>query len=144
MPGQTPLPPTGQLPPFVPSVAQVWIGKDDGWPYQIQLIGKPRSLLEVGADRRPRTPAPDDKPTKLTLLYANVVLEPKLEAKDFAFTPPDPKRVVDTTEDFITRLDRKAAENLDRKKAAAAKGADAPGGEETLPSVTVPKSSSPN
>ena len=39
-PDQRPLPAMGPLPAYVPSLATLYLGKDDGWPYKLILVGK--------------------------------------------------------------------------------------------------------
>jgi len=39
-PGQPPLPMNAPLPAYVPSIVRAWIGKEDGWPYQLRLVGR--------------------------------------------------------------------------------------------------------
>ena len=44
---QRPVPATGLLPAFIPSLATLYLGKDDGWPYKIVLVGKAPILQDT-------------------------------------------------------------------------------------------------
>ncbi len=52
-----PVPPTGPLPPYVPALATLYLGKADSWPYRLDLVG--RQITEL-IDTRPR--GPDGRP----------------------------------------------------------------------------------
>jgi len=140
------LPATGPLPPYVPSLAVVWIGKQDGWPYKLQLEGRARSILTH--PRQPtsenRTPAArgdggptQDRPSRLVLVYGNVQLNPQLGGADFAFQPPEPEKVVDTTKDILDGLDQKL--NLEATKAEAAEKGETGGKDDPITPLSVPK-----
>ncbi len=45
-PDQRPLPAMGPLPAYVPSLATLYLGKNDGWPYKLILVGKQSSILQ--------------------------------------------------------------------------------------------------
>ena len=143
-PRNTPLPAGMPPPPYVPSLATVWLGRQDGWPYKVQLEGRARSLLLQGrqpnAEGRPvpipradKLP-PQERPSRLILIYGNLVLNPKLGAADFAFQPPDPASVVDQTKEALDGLEQRktAIQNENRQKAEAEKA-------ESTPAVPVPK-----
>ena len=51
-PDQRPLPATGPLPAYVPSVATLTVGKDDGWPYKLVMVGKVPTILATPAPGR--------------------------------------------------------------------------------------------
>jgi hypothetical protein len=147
-PGQPQVSPTGPLPPHVPSQAAVYLGKDDGWPYQVVLEGRALSLMErkkderpVGPDGRPigRMPsARDDEPSRIVLTYSDVALNPKLEDAMFSFTVPSDITPQDGTEQLTTMLDNALNQRAAQKKADAAKGA----GAELPQSIAVPKPAS--
>src|SRR5206468_1631386 len=59
-PGQPPIPLTSTLPPYVPSIATVVIGQEDGWPYRVELVGRAPSIMEQKRDDRPL--GPDGRP----------------------------------------------------------------------------------
>ena len=137
---------TGPIPPYVPSLAILWIGKQDGWPYKVQLDGRVPTILSQ--PRRPtppnRTPAarPDggpaqDRPSRLVLVYGNVQLNPRLGGADFAFQPPEPDKVLDTTKEILDGLDQKIA--AEANKAEAADKGDPASKGEPLPELSAPK-----
>jgi hypothetical protein len=127
-PGQQALPTNAPLPAYVPSIVRAWIGKDNGWPYQIRLVGRAPSEInlsqaQLSPDGRPmRRPAtgPNVKPSAMTLVYDNVKLNPTLKPEQFAFTAPPAmaSQVADDTEEFLTVLDRILAEAEARARAA--------------------------
>ena len=127
-PGQPPLPMNAPLPAYVPSIVRAWIGKEDGWPYQLRLVGRAPSEInlnqaQLGPDGRPiRRPSvgPKVTPSAMTLSYSNVLLNPTLKPEQFAFTAPPALagQVADDTEEFLTVLDRILAEAEARQRAA--------------------------
>jgi outer membrane lipoprotein-sorting protein len=133
-PEQPPLPATGPLPPYVPSLAAVWVDQETGWPYQLKLTGKSISVMdlkvqtrELGPDGRPvgRQVAPSNvPPSELTLTYANVKLNPTLGPEQFAFTPPTEQiQIIDETQAIASSLQAAIADRAARRKAEAAKEA---------------------
>jgi outer membrane lipoprotein-sorting protein len=145
-PNQQPLPPTGPLPSYVPELVKVWIGQQDGWPYRVELLGRVPTILlyedtrRVGPDGRPigsRNAFNIQKvePTKITLVYSDVKLNPTIEEKDFAFTAPADARVDDSTEIILNGLEQRLQMLAAQKKAEAAKAS-----ESVLPeSIEIPK-----
>lgn len=127
-PGQPPLPTNAPLPAYVPSIVRAWIGKENGWPYQIRLVGRAPSELnlsqaQLGPDGRPVRRAatgPKVTPSAMTLVYENVKLNPALKPEQFAYTAPPAmaSQVADDTEEFLTVLDRILAEAEARARAA--------------------------
>ncbi|MFM1801064.1 MAG: hypothetical protein RJA81_416 [Planctomycetota bacterium] len=127
-PGQQPLPTNAPLPAYIPSIVRAWIGKDNGWPYQIRLVGRAPSEINlnqalIGPDGRPiRRPSagPNVVPSSMTLTYSNVKLNPILKPEQFAFTAPPSVtgQVADDTEEFLSILDRLIAEAEARQRAA--------------------------
>src|SRR5262249_31099374 len=85
----------GLLPPYLPSDSSLYLGKDDGWPYKLVLMGRPLSVL---LDTRKLGPGgrrigslssierPD--PTRITLEYTNVKLNAAILVDEFAFQAP--------------------------------------------------------
>ena len=137
-PGQAPLPPTGPLPPFVPSVATVSLGQADGWPYKVQLDGRARSGMlqprQTASDRPVLTkpgPATQERPSRLVLIYGNVRLSPTFTAADFFFQPPASVSVLDQTKEVVDRLDRRRIELEDATRNQAET-------EKAAPSLEVP------
>jgi outer membrane lipoprotein-sorting protein len=115
------------LPPYVPSIVELWIGQEDGWPYRVQLAGKPmlgpyKMQQQIGPDGRPigaKIPIQKEKPSKIVLVYSKVNLAPKLSADDFAFQPPPGVNVVDGTQPLTAELDNILADASAKKKAEA-------------------------
>lgn len=147
-PGQPALPPTGPLPPYVPSLAAVWIGQEDGWPYRVELYGQSPGIMresrearEIGPDGRPVGPALNVEtptPTEIRMVYSDVQLNPELGIEQFAFQPPDGVRVIDETQAIVTDLTAVLAQRAAARKAEAAKlGPE-------LPSIPVPTPPSEN
>lgn len=142
-PGQAPLPTNAPLPAYVPSIVRAWIGKENGWPYQIRLVGRAPSEINlnqalIGPDGRPiRRPAAGPKvvPSSMMLTYSNVKLNPTLKPEQFAFTAPPSVtgQVADDTEEFLSVLDRVLAEAEARQRATGL-------GQNTLnQSIAIPK-----
>lgn len=142
-PGQA-VPATTALPAYVPSVATLWIGKEDGWPYQVLLEGKARSVLlspkqRLGPDGRPMgrvQPAPKEPPSRFLLKYSNVQLDGTIDPDNFAFAVPDGTQVpvADLTSERLAEIEQVAQALAAQRRAEAAKA-----GESTLgSSLTVP------
>jgi len=110
-PDQRPLPPTGPLPAFVPSLATLYIGKKDGWPYKMVLVGKVPTILQdtrrIGPDGRPigsRASIEKVEPSSIRLTYPNVQLDPTIKPEEFAFQAPPGASVEDNTETTLKIL----------------------------------------
>jgi len=102
-PDQRPLPATGPLPAFVPSLATLYLGKDDGWPYRMELLGKvPTVLLDtrrVGPDGKvigSRSSIERVDASEIKLVYSNVQFNVAVRPEEFAFQAP-PTRPSRTT-----------------------------------------------
>lgn len=127
-PGQPAMPANAPLPAYVPSIVRAWIGKEDGWPYQVRMVGRAPSEINLnqamlGPDGRPiRRPSagPKGTPSAMTLTYSNVKLNTPLKPEQFAYTAPPSLagQVADDTEEFLTVLDRVLAEAEARQRAA--------------------------
>ncbi len=135
------------LPPYVPGLVSLTLGKDDDWPYQIAFEGRMPTQLEtrkseereLGPDGRPKgrkLSGQAGKPTKISLTYSNVKLNPEIPDKTFAFTPPAGIKVQDGTDMIAGQLDQKIAEIAARKKTEAAKGTPVLDGSLTAPAPT--------
>ncbi len=144
-PNQPPLPPTGPLPPYVPSLAEVWLDQESGWPHRVKLTGRAPSIMEtqnplreIGTDSRALSrPAPASRvdPSEIVLVYSNLQLNPKVDPSEFSWEPPKGEgvRIEDETQAITTDLANTLAELAARKKAEAAKeGSELPQG------ITVP------
>ena len=104
-PDQRPLPPTGPLPAFVPSLATLYLGQKDGWPYKMILVGKVPTILQdtrrIGPDGRPigsRSSIEKVEPSTIRLSYTNVQLDSAIRPEEFAFQAPPGATVEDNTE----------------------------------------------
>jgi outer membrane lipoprotein-sorting protein len=118
----------GLLPPYIPSDASLYLGKDDGWPYKLVLRGRPDSVL-----RDTRNLGPDGRrigslssiersdPATITLEYTNVKLNAAIRVDEFAFQAPPTAEVNDNTEVIVRMLDQGIAQQAQRKQAEAAK-----------------------
>ncbi len=122
------LPAIGLLPPYIPSDATLYLGKDDGWPYKLVLRGRAPTRVEdtrkVGPDGRKIGSLSSIKPvtpTSITLVYSDVKLNPKVNTDEFAFNPPNTAAVEDETQMLVKQLDQALAAQADRKKDEANK-----------------------
>lgn len=127
-PDQRPLPPTGPLPAFVPSLATLYLGQKDGWPYKMVLVGKVPTILQdtrrVGPDGRligSRASVEKVEPSTIRLTYSNVLLEPVIRPEEFAFQAPPGANVEDTTETTRKILDQAVQFQAAQKRAEATK-----------------------
>ena len=124
-PDQQPLAPTASLPAYIPSLATVWIGKEDGWPYKVVLVGKVPSMLQeeprqLGADGRPKA-VQKVQPSRIVLTYSNVQLNTALKPEEFAFQAPPGVRVDDNTDGLLNLLEQTLQTRIAQKKQEAAK-----------------------
>jgi hypothetical protein len=132
-PNDRPLAPTAPLPPYIPSNVWIYLGKVNGWPYKIEMIGNaPSMLLEdtraidpasgrpVGQPRKP----PKVDPSRIILNYKLLPVSEITPALFFFQTPADiaSSNVIDETEAFLSQLDQFIEAEKNRKKAEAAKG----------------------
>jgi hypothetical protein len=132
-PGQPPAPSTAALPPYIPSMAQVWIGQDDGWPYKVALEGRQPSILmdmrEIGLDGKPlgaKGTSNRIEISKLLLTNANVQINTELDPNLFAFTNPPDTPVFDGTEQFLISLEQASAALQAEQRNSAAKENELP------------------
>ncbi|MGC8643222.1 MAG: LolA family protein, partial [Isosphaeraceae bacterium] len=126
-PDQRPVAATGPLPAFIPSTTSLYLGKEDGWPYKLVLVGHVPSIIK---DTRPRGPAgkpigpkrPTEQiePSKIELTYSNVQINPTIRPEEFAFQAPPNVQVEDNTEIIIKGLDQKVQYEAMQKRAQAA------------------------
>jgi hypothetical protein len=127
-PNQQPLPALAPLPAYIPSLATVYVGKEDGWPYKVLLVGQARTILE---DTRPR--GPDGRPigprsliqkalvSRIELAYQNVKLNTEVAATEFAIPQPPPNASVDdNTQAILNELEKAVQVRAAEKKAAEA------------------------
>ncbi|WP_210420433.1 LolA family protein [Aquisphaera giovannonii] len=125
-PDQRPLPATGALPAFIPSLATLYVGKEDGWPYRINLVGKVPTILQdtrrIGPDGRPigaRSSIEKVEPSRMELVYSDVQINPTIPAGKFAFQAPPNANVEDDTESILKFLDAAIQSQALMKRAQA-------------------------
>jgi outer membrane lipoprotein-sorting protein len=118
----------GFLPPYIPMDGTLYLGKDDGWPYKLVLVGrKPSAVFEtrrLGPDGRPigaKGSIEKINPSELQLTYSDVKLNAKIRLDEFAFQAPPAAIVDDSTEAIVKGLDQAISMEAQRKKSEAAK-----------------------
>ncbi len=127
-PDQRPLPANGPLPAFVPSLATLYLGKEDGWPYKMDLLGKvPTILLDtrrIGPDGKPvgsRSSIEKVDASEIKLVYSNVQLNAAIRPEEFAFQEPPNATVEDNTETILKGLNQAIEVRAMQKRAEAAR-----------------------
>ena len=55
-PNQPPLPPTAPIPPYVPSLVDVTIDQETGWPYRAHMTGRAPSVVSAARSSSRRAP----------------------------------------------------------------------------------------
>ncbi len=118
----------GLLPPYIPSDALLYIGKENGWPYKLSLSGRqPTALLDTrrkGPDGRyigSKSSIETVTPTKIVLEYSDVKLNVAIQLNEFVFQAPPAASVEDNTEMMVRALDNAIRMQTDRKKADVTK-----------------------
>jgi outer membrane lipoprotein-sorting protein len=118
----------GALPPYIPSIATLYLGKDDLWPYKVVLAGQAPSALfdlrRIGPDGKligAKSTMEKIVPSRIELVYSNVKLNPTIRLDEFAFQAPPSEPVDDSTELLIKALDNAIQAEVQRKKNEAAK-----------------------
>jgi outer membrane lipoprotein-sorting protein len=122
----------GPLPAFIPMDATLYLGTDDGWPYQLILEGRAAADLydarRVGPDGRPigaKSSKEKVPRSKIILIYSDVKLNVAIRADEFVFQAPPNASVADDTESLLKTLDRALELSAQKKKTdAAAKDGD--------------------
>ena len=116
------------LPPYIPMDATLYLGKEDGWPYKLVLVGRKPSVLfetrRIGPDGRPvgaKSSIEKIVPSEITLAYKDVKFNTKLRPEEFAFQAPATEAVDDGTEALVKILDQAIQMELQQKKNDAAK-----------------------
>jgi outer membrane lipoprotein-sorting protein len=128
-PDQQRMPLVGSLPPYMPSRVTLTLGKEDGWPYKLSLIGvKPsiltsRPLRKTTVDGRLATREERETviPTEINLVYSNVRINPTIRVEEFAFQAPPGAKVEDDTEAIVKGLNQAIQAEAARKKVEAAR-----------------------
>lgn len=140
------LPMLGQLPSYIPSLVKVYLGKDDGWPYKVTLVGRDASVLldtrKRGMDGQPigaKSAVKQPAKTRMELTYTNVKLNPTLKPDEFAFQPPPNARYEDHTDQYVAGLDQAIQMRQAQSKIEASKTED-PLLKESIP---VPRATAP-
>jgi outer membrane lipoprotein-sorting protein len=138
--GKTPVfpggggPMSGPLPPYVPGLVTLSLGKADGWPYQVSFEGRMPAQIEqqkkkieqpqLDAAGRPvgnKLSAPSAKPSKITLAYSKVEINAIIPDETFAFAPPEGAKPRDDTDLLVSQLEQVIAAQAERKKQQAEK-----------------------
>lgn len=125
--------PMAAVPSYVPSLVYLWLGKEDGWPYQLVMQGKKapeiaqKRKIQLGPDGRPTGSVfgqDQQKPSRFVLKYTNVKLNPEIPEGSFAFRIPlaDEPRVIDTTESMLAQLEDASRAVIADQQAKAASG----------------------
>ncbi|MDX2035228.1 MAG: outer membrane lipoprotein carrier protein LolA [Isosphaeraceae bacterium] len=152
-PNQQPLSPTAPLPAYIPSNIALHIDQESGFPLKVEMIGNAPSLLQedtrrIGVDGRPigaKTSMPKIEPSRITLTYTNLKINPVLQPEEFAFqAPPDAKGLVDGTDELMTFLDSVIQAETARRRADAAKGDPLVGGSIDIPKTAPEPAGTPN
>lgn len=120
--------PGGFLPPYIPMDATLYLGRDNGWPYKLVMVGRTPSVLfetrRIGPDGRPigaKSSIEKITPSEITLIYKDVKLNPKLRLEEFAFQAPPTANVDDGTEGLVKILDQAIQMEVQKKKNESAK-----------------------
>ncbi len=118
----------GMLPPYIPSDALLYLGKEDGWPYKLSLKGKQPSIVfdtrRKGPDGRyigSKSSIETVSPTKIVLEYSDVKFNAAIQLNEFVFQAPSAASVEDNTEMMVRALDQAIRMQTDRKKVDATK-----------------------
>lgn len=131
-PGGGPVSLGAPLPPYVPSLVTLTLGKDDGWPYQVLFEGRMPTQIEQrkkveepqldasgrAIDKKITTPS--GKPSKLVLTYSNLKVGVTIPEETFAFAPPKGLTPKDDTDRMVAQLEQVITDQANKKKADAA------------------------
>jgi hypothetical protein len=118
----------GMLPPYIPSTALLYLGKEDGWPYKLSLSGRQPTIVydtrKKGPDGRyigSKSSIESVAPTKIELEYSEVKLNGAIQANEFVFQAPPAAAVEDNTEMMVKFLDQEIRKRVESKKADVTK-----------------------
>ncbi len=127
-PDARPVSPMGVLPPYIPMDVTVYLGKEDSWPYKLELKGRAPSAVydsrRLGPDGRvqgAKSSIEKIPQTLVVIVYSNVKLGGTIPDDEFAFQAPANATVDDNTEDLIKGLDRELDREAQKKRNEAAK-----------------------
>jgi hypothetical protein len=109
------------LPWYMPSNVVVWIGRDNGWPYRIEM----QSVKKA-----------QGMPTKITLEFLNPQIGVELPESTFAFEPPTTPEAVDLSDTICKNLENVIQQAEDAKRRG---GTAAP---ESAPGTSLPAAAS--
>ena len=130
--------PLASVPAYMPSVVEVQIDQETGWPYRVLLLGKRRSIIKETntptidpATGRPigNVAADDEPPSRFLLSYENVEFDPEIDPTLFIFRVPDADRdrVRDRTPEMLALIDEAARGIEIAKQQEAAAGSESTG-----------------
>jgi len=114
------LQPMMQAPAYVPSLVEIQIDQETGWPYQILLQGKQPSELAktppIDVDPATKRALEENiaqqsqSPSRFRLTYTEVDFEPEISAGAFTFQVPVAERdqLIDNTSTVLATLERQA------------------------------------
>lgn len=112
---------TGFLPAYVPSHITLWLDKETGWPWKLQMQGKiPSTLREeriLGPDGRPigrKSAQTKDRPSTMLLTYT--LVDRPIDPSEFYFEAPPGIDVRDLTEQITTGLQGAFAQMAQRRR----------------------------
>lgn len=124
----------GPLPPYVPGLVYIYLGKEDFFPYKVVFEGRMPAQIEkrkskaeeqqidpTGRTVAKKLSAPATKPSKLILSYSKVKMDQPIPDETFAFTPPANVATQDETEQVVSFLTKAVEDSAERKRAQAAK-----------------------
>jgi len=120
--------PMGPLPPYIPMDATLYLGVDDGWPYQWLMQGREDTVVKDSRLRGPDGKIIGSKAsiekiprTTITMTYSNVKLNTPIRLDEFVFQAPANAAVADDTESIEKTLDRAIEGSAMKKKSDAAR-----------------------
>ena len=130
--------PFASVPAYMPSVVEVQVDQETGWPYRVLLLGARRSSLRKAnaptidpATGRPigNVAADEEPPSRFLLSYENVEFDPEIDPTLFIFRVPDADRdrVRDRTPEMLSMIDQAARGIEIAKQQDAAAGAESTG-----------------
>ncbi|WP_165245085.1 LolA family protein [Paludisphaera soli] len=130
VPNQGPVPGVGLLPPYIPSFATLYLDKQNGWPYKLDLRGRNSTALidtrKTGIDGKKigaKSSIERQDPSELVLVYSNVQFDPALSDAEFAFQAPPNVQPEDNTEIILKSLDQAIEFQAMQKRTEAANAA---------------------
>jgi outer membrane lipoprotein-sorting protein len=130
-PDARPVSPRGVMPPYIPGVATLYLGKADYWPYKLVLFGEPPTVpidtRRRGLNGEPigaRSSIEKFEPTRVVLTYSDVKLHAAIPDDQFRAPTPPGAASEDRTAPFIKDLDQALSIEVEKKKREAVKVED--------------------